>query len=87
MPELPEVETVARGLSTRVTGDLIESVWLGSKLEPLKSPAAEIAATLEGNTLPGCAAWGNTWCSILNLGMRSQRNPRPHPPNGLFIWE
>ncbi len=47
MPELPEVETIARGLTQRVTGDVIESVWLGSKPEPLKSPAAEIAATLE----------------------------------------
>ena len=47
MPELPEVETIARGLAKRVTGDLVESVWLGQKPEPLKSPAAEIAATLE----------------------------------------
>jgi formamidopyrimidine-DNA glycosylase len=47
MPELPEVETIARGLSRRVKGDRIESVWLGAKPEPLKSPAAEIVATLE----------------------------------------
>lgn len=47
MPELPEVETIARGLAKRVTGDLIESVWLGQKKEPLKSPASEIAHTLE----------------------------------------
>jgi formamidopyrimidine-DNA glycosylase len=47
MPELPEVETIARGLAKRVTGDVIESVWLGQKKEPLKSPAAEIAAALE----------------------------------------
>ena len=47
MPELPEVETIARGLSKRVTGDVIESVWLGQKKEPLKSPAAEIASVLE----------------------------------------
>ena len=47
MPELPEVETIARGLAKRVTGDVIESVWLGQKTEPLKSPAHEIAATLE----------------------------------------
>jgi formamidopyrimidine-DNA glycosylase len=47
MPELPEVETIARGLAKRVTGDRIESVWLGQKKEPLKSPALEIAATLE----------------------------------------
>jgi formamidopyrimidine-DNA glycosylase len=47
MPELPEVETVARGLDKRVSGDVIESVWLGQKKEPLKSPASEIAAALE----------------------------------------
>jgi len=48
MPELPEVETIARGLAQRVVGDVIESVWLGSKPEPLKSSAQEIATTLEG---------------------------------------
>jgi formamidopyrimidine-DNA glycosylase len=53
MPELPEVETVARGLAARVTGDVIESVWLGSKPEPLKSPAGEIAATLESSRIAG----------------------------------
>jgi formamidopyrimidine-DNA glycosylase len=47
MPELPEVETIARGLAKRVTGDVVESVWLGQKKELLKSPASEIAATLE----------------------------------------
>jgi formamidopyrimidine-DNA glycosylase len=47
MPELPEVETIARGLDRRVSGDVIESVWLGQKPEPLKSSAREIAATLE----------------------------------------
>jgi formamidopyrimidine-DNA glycosylase len=47
MPELPEVETIARGLAKRVAGEVIESVWLGQKKEPLKSPAPQIAATLE----------------------------------------
>ena len=47
MPELPEVETIARGLAKRVTGDVIESVRLGQKQEPLKSPAPEIVAELE----------------------------------------
>jgi formamidopyrimidine-DNA glycosylase len=47
MPELPEVETIARGLARRVSGDVIESLWLGQKPEPLKSPAREIAAALE----------------------------------------
>src|ERR1700685_4233264 len=47
MPELPEVETIARGLNKRVTGDVVESVWLGQKKEPLKSRASEIVAALE----------------------------------------
>jgi formamidopyrimidine-DNA glycosylase len=53
VPELPEVETIARGLDQRVKGDVIESVWLGSKPEPLKSSAAEIAATLENTRIRG----------------------------------
>jgi formamidopyrimidine-DNA glycosylase len=47
MPELPEVETIARGLARRVSGDVIESIWLGRKPEPLKCSAREIVATLE----------------------------------------
>lgn len=46
MPELPEVETIARGLAKRVTGDLIESIWLSEKPQTLKSPAQEIAAAV-----------------------------------------
>ena len=51
MPELPEVETIARGLAARVAGDRIESVWLGSKPEPLKSRPSEIVATLESSRI------------------------------------
>jgi formamidopyrimidine-DNA glycosylase len=47
MPELPEVETISRGLDKRIAGDVIESVWLGEKPQPLKSSAAEIASVLE----------------------------------------
>ena len=51
MPELPEVETIARGLARRVTGDVIEGVWLGQKPEPLKSPATEIVSALEDSQI------------------------------------
>jgi formamidopyrimidine-DNA glycosylase len=51
MPELPEVETIARGLAKRVSGEVIESIWLGEKPEPLKSPAPEIAAALESTRI------------------------------------
>jgi formamidopyrimidine-DNA glycosylase len=48
VPELPEVETVTRGLAQRVTGDTIESVWLSGLAPLFKSPPTEIASTLEG---------------------------------------
>lgn len=53
MPELPEVETIARGLDQRVAGEVIESVWLGSKPEPLKSSAAEIDSALQSKVIAG----------------------------------
>src|SRR5579859_1825213 len=58
MPELPEVETIARGLAKRVTGDVVESVWLGQKKEPLKSPATEIAAALEQSRIAAVRRMG-----------------------------
>lgn len=51
MPELPEVETIVRGLDKRVAGDTVESVWIGSRKQPLKSPASLIASTLEGKRI------------------------------------
>ncbi len=51
MPELPEVETITRGLHKRVAGDTITSVWIGSRKQPLKSPPAAIVSTLEGNRI------------------------------------
>ena len=51
VPELPEVETIAQGLNKRIAADTIESVWIGSRKQPLKSPAAVIAATLEGKRI------------------------------------
>jgi formamidopyrimidine-DNA glycosylase len=51
VPELPEVETIVRGLDKRVAGDVIESVWIGSRKQPLKSPAGVIATALEGKKI------------------------------------
>jgi formamidopyrimidine-DNA glycosylase len=51
VPELPEVETITQGLARRVTGDTIDSVWVGSRKQPLKSPARKIASTLEGKRI------------------------------------
>ena len=48
MPELPEVETVVRGLRNTVAGDVIEDVWLSGRKQPLKSSPDEIASVLTG---------------------------------------
>ncbi len=51
MPELPEVETIARGVHARVKGDRIVEAWFGSHREPFKTPAAKQAKGLEGRTI------------------------------------
>jgi formamidopyrimidine-DNA glycosylase len=68
MPELPEVETIANGLNKRVAGDRIDSVWLGSKTEPLKSTAAEISAALEGAQVERVRRVGKHIVFDLSLG-------------------
>ena len=77
MPELPEVETIARGLAQRVTGDVIESVWLGQKKEPLKSPAAEIALVLEHSRIAEVRRMGKHIVFDLDRVARA-----PSPANG-----
>lgn len=51
MPELPEVETIARGVHERVCGDRIVQAWFGSHREPFKTPPARQAKGLEGRTI------------------------------------
>jgi formamidopyrimidine-DNA glycosylase len=80
MPELPEVETIARGLASRVTGDVIESVWLGSKPEPLKSPASEIVAALEARRIAAVRRVGKHIVFDLENGGRAS-SPVPRKPS------
>jgi len=85
MPELPEVETIARGLAKRVTGDVVESVWLGQKKEPLKSSASEIAATLERGRIAAVRRMGKHIVFDLDhveralLPAKSRRATPPRP--------
>jgi formamidopyrimidine-DNA glycosylase len=48
MPELPEVETIARGVHERVRGDRIMQAWFSSHREPFKTPPARQAEGLAG---------------------------------------
>lgn len=51
MPELPEVETIARGVNQRVRGDRITHVWFAPYRRLFKTPAARQAKGLEGRVL------------------------------------
>jgi formamidopyrimidine-DNA glycosylase len=51
MPELPEVETIARGVDKHVRGDRIVDVWFCSHRSPFKIPPARQAKGLEGRAI------------------------------------
>jgi len=72
MPELPEVETIARGLNRRVRGDVIQSVWLGKYREPLKAPPQEIARALTGTRISQVRRVGKH--IVVDLEPRSSRH-------------
>jgi len=48
MPELPEVETIARGVDKRVRGDRIDQVWFSQQPQPFKTSTARQVKGLTG---------------------------------------
>ncbi len=84
MPELPEVETIARGLAQNLTGDVIESVWLGSKPEPLKSPPGEIVRALEQARISGVRRVGKH--IVVDLSRQSPVASRQKKPKRQAQW-
>jgi formamidopyrimidine-DNA glycosylase len=83
MPELPEVETVARGLNARVAGDTITSVWLGEKPQPLKSPATEIASVLQGARIAKVRRVGKH--IVFDLEHAGRNGKKAAAPHGQWI--
>jgi len=83
MPELPEVETIARGLDKRIAGDTIESVWLGEKPQPLKSSAAEIASVLEHSRISQVRRVGKH--IVFDLEGKSRKERKTAPVRGQWI--
>jgi formamidopyrimidine-DNA glycosylase len=81
MPELPEVESIRRGLARRVRGDVIESVWLGEKPEPLKSPAPEIVAALEQARIAAIRRVGKH--IVFDLEIAQPGTVVPHSPKSI----
>jgi formamidopyrimidine-DNA glycosylase len=53
MPELPEVETIARGVDARVRGDRIVEAWFSGHKEPFRTPPNRQAKGLEGRAILG----------------------------------
>lgn len=53
MPELPEVETIARGVDERLRMDRIVEVWFSSHPQPFKTPRARQAKGLAGRIILG----------------------------------
>ena len=51
MPELPEVETIARGVDKRIRGDRIVQVWFSRRPQTFKTPRARQAKGLSGHTI------------------------------------
>src|SRR3974390_2270593 len=51
MPELPEVETIARGVDARVRGDRVAEAWFSSYPQTFKTPQQAQARGLEGRTI------------------------------------
>ena len=51
MPELPEVETIARGVDKRIRGDRIVQVWFDRHPQPFKTPRARQIKGLSSRTI------------------------------------
>jgi formamidopyrimidine-DNA glycosylase len=69
MPELPEVETIARGVDARVRGDWIVEAWFGTHREPFKTPPARQAGGLEGRVILGVHRTGKHIVCELGPGL------------------
>jgi len=74
MPELPEVETIARGVDARVRGDRILAAWFGSHKEPFKTPPIQQLRGLEGRIVLGVERVGKH--IVCNLGGRQKGRRR-----------
>jgi formamidopyrimidine-DNA glycosylase len=73
MPELPEVETVARGVNERIRNEQIQSAWFSEKPEPFKTPPEEMAAALSGRCIEEVRRVGKH--IVFSLGVRAGDAP------------
>ena len=77
MPELPEVETIARGVDARVRGDQIVEVWFSGLKQTFKTPPDTQARGLEGRWILGVRRVGkHIVCSLGPTPPASPKTPR-----------
>ncbi len=73
MPELPEVETIARGVDARVRRDQIVEAWFSSHREPFKTLPALQVEGLEGRIILSVLRHGKH--IVCELGARGVPQP------------
>jgi formamidopyrimidine-DNA glycosylase len=78
MPELPEVETVANSVNSRVRGQRIVSVWLCRHKEPFKTSRAEMADALPGLRMERVSREGKH--IVCDLSGPEGKNRKAAPP-------
>ena len=77
MPELPEVETIARGVDKRIRGDRIVQVWFDRHPQPFKTPRARQASGLTCRTVLAVHRTGKHIVFELSLSGSAPDNHRP----------
>jgi formamidopyrimidine-DNA glycosylase len=76
MPELPEVETIARGVDERVRGDCVVEAWFGRQREPFKTAPARQAKGLAGRVFLSVRRAGkHIVCELGPVGRERQAEP------------
>ncbi|MGA2350193.1 MAG: bifunctional DNA-formamidopyrimidine glycosylase/DNA-(apurinic or apyrimidinic site) lyase [Terracidiphilus sp.] len=85
MPELPEVETIARGVNQRLRGDRIVEVWFGSHPQPFKTPPARQAKGLEGRAILAVHRTGKHIVCELGAACASPLNEETGKPCAQWI--
>ena len=87
MPELPEVETIARGVDERLRGDRITEVWFSSYTQPFKTPPAEQAEGLEGRTILSVHRTGkHIVCELGQQGSGKRKAPQKPTESASAQW-
>ena len=77
MPELPEVETIARGVDARARGDRITEAWFSGFREPFKTSRKHQARELPGRTILSVHRTGKH--IVFELGPADGHGDAPRP--------